>query len=323
MNPSFPEPTLVEANGIDLATYQAGEGPPVVLLHGFPELAWSWRNQIGELAGHGWHAIAVDQRGYGRTGPHGDLAAYSMRNLARDIVGMLDGMGIARAVVIGHDFGGVVAWTLARDHPDRIAGVISLNTPYTRRTSQDLVATMRQHRGPDNYMVRFQEPGVGEALLERDVAATFRGLMRRPRLSLAQFRKADPRLQSLPMTLFTGEPEMMGEAVMSEDELAVYIEAFERTGFTGPLNWYRNLKRNWEDTAGCDDTVKAPALMVTASEDFALPPETTRGMEQFVPDLERQQIADCGHWTQHERPREVNRVILDWLERRMRPLFAD
>lgn len=322
MAKGFPDATFVEANGISLATYQAGSGPAVVLLHGFPELAWSWRNQIDDLARHGWHVIAVDQRGYGRTGPHGDLASYGMRNLALDIVDMLDTMDIERAVVIGHDFGGVVAWTLARDHPDRVAGIVSLNTPYTRRTKQDLVSTMLQYRGPDNYMVRFQDPGVGEALLERDVAETFRGLMRRPRLSLEEFRTADPRLQALPMTLFTGEPEVMGEPVMSEDELSVYVQAFRRTGFTGPLNWYRNLRRNWEDTAGSDDMVRVPALMVTASDDFFLPPDTTQGMERYVPDLERQAIGDCGHWTQHEKPEEVNRILLEWLERRMRPLFA-
>src|SRR4051812_31828104 len=118
MTAPFPQATFVQANGIGLATYQAGRGPAVVLLHGFPELAWSWRHQLDFLARHDWHVIAVDQRGYGRTGPHGDLAAYSMGNLAQDITGMLDALGISRAAVVGHDFGGVVAWTLGRDHPD-------------------------------------------------------------------------------------------------------------------------------------------------------------------------------------------------------------
>ena len=191
---SFPEASFVEANGIEVATYQSGTGPAVVLLHGFPELAWSWRHQMEHLAERGWHVIAIDQRGYGLTGPQGDLAAYRMANLASDGIGVLDALQIGRAAVVGHDFGGVVAWTLARDHPDRILGVASLNTPYTRRTGQDLVATMREYRGPENYMVQFQQPGVGEALLERDIAATFRGLMRRPRLTLAEFRQAGPRL---------------------------------------------------------------------------------------------------------------------------------
>ena len=218
--------------------------------------------------------------------------------------------------------GGALAWTLARDHADRIAGVASLNTPYTRRTGLDLVETMRKYRGPDNYMVRFQDPGLGEAMLERDVSETFHGLMRKPALTLEQFREAGPKLQALPMDLFLGASEVAGDSVMSDHELSVYIEAYARTGFTGPLNWYRNLRRNWEDCAGCEDRIAVPALMVTASDDYFLPPETTNGMEAIVPDLERHHIEGCGHWTQQEKPEEVNCVLLDWLDRRVRPVIT-
>lgn len=315
-------PQFVQTNGIALATYQAGEGPAVVLLHGFPELAYSWRYQVAALAAHGWRAIAPDLRGYGETGPQGDLASYSMRNLSRDIVGMLDALQIKRVVLVGHDFGGALAWSIARDHGDRVAGVVSLNTPYTRRGQQDLVRTMLQHRGASNYMVMFQKPGVGEALLQHDVASTFRGLMRRPAMTGEQFRHASERLRALPMTLFTGEPEVMGGPVMSDDDLMVYVAAFQKTGFTGALNWYRNLERNWRDTAASSDTINVPALMIAASDDFFLPPETTRGMERHVPDLEMRLIENCGHWTQHECPEAANGTILDWLERRMRPLVG-
>ena len=305
----------VLSNGLRVAYREAGAGTPVILLHGFPELSFSWRSQIAALADAGWRAIAPDLRGYGETGPAGDLEAYSMRNLALDVIGLMDGLGLAQAVVAGHDFGGVLAWWLAREYSERVLGVISLNTPYTRRGPVDLVETMRRYRGANNYMVRFQTPGVGEELLERDVSATFRGLMRRPALSLAQFREAGAHLQCLPMTLFVGEPEVMGEPVMSDADLQVYIDAFERNGFTGPLNWYRNLKRNWLDTEGVEDLVSVPALMVCAEDDFFLPPETTEGMERFVPMLERQVVSRCGHWSQQERPAEVNAVVLDWLER--------
>lgn len=313
---------FVPANGITLATYQAGTGPAVVLLHGFPELAYSWRYQVAALAANGWRAIAPDLRGYGETGPQGDVASYSMRNLSRDIVDMLDALQIERAILLGHDFGGALAWSIARDHRQRVAGVISLNTPYTRRGPQDLVRSMLQYRGESNYMVMFQKPGVGEALLQRDVASTFRGLMRRPAMTLAQFRQASEHLRALPMTLFTGEPEVMGDPVMSEDDLMVYVAAFQKTGFTGALNWYRNLERNWLDTEASSDRVDVPALMIAASDDFFLPPDTTRGMERHVPDLELQLIENCGHWTQHECPEVANRIILSWLERRMRPLVG-
>jgi pimeloyl-ACP methyl ester carboxylesterase len=312
------QPHFIRSNGMDIAYRETGVGPAVLLLHGFPELWYSWRPQMAALATAGWRAIAPDQRGYGDTGAHGGLDAYSMRNLSRDMIGLLDALGIEQAVLIGHDFGAVVAWTMARDHADRVKGIVSLNTPYTRRGPQDLAETMRLHRGETNYMVRFQEPGVGEALLERDVSATFHGLMRRPALKLDAFHRADARLQALPMTLFVGEPAVMGEPVMSEAELRVYVEAFKRTGFTGPLNWYRNHHRNWLDTAQTEDRVNVPALMVSAADDFFLPPSTTNGMERHVPDLERRIIPDCGHWTQYERPNEANVLILDWLSRRMR-----
>ncbi|WP_066554673.1 alpha/beta fold hydrolase [Croceicoccus bisphenolivorans] len=306
---------IVKTNGIDMAYREAGAGTPVILLHGFPELSYSWRSQMQALSGAGWRAIAPDLRGYGDTGPAGDVEAYRMANLALDIVGLMDALGIARAVIVGHDFGGALAWWIAREHADRVLGVASLNTPYTRRGSAGLVETMRQYRGEDNYMVRFQTPGVGEALLERDVAQTFRGLMRRPALKLAEFRKAEPRLQCLPMTLFVGEEAVMGEPVMSDAEFQVYIDAYSRNGFAGPLNWYRNLHRNWLDTEGTDDRVDVPALMICAADDFFLPPETAAGMERYVPTLETHLIEDCGHWTQYERPEEVNAILLDWLDR--------
>jgi soluble epoxide hydrolase/lipid-phosphate phosphatase len=306
---------------MDLATYEAGDGPPVILLHGFPELAFSWRHQISALASRGWRAIAPDLRGYGGTDPQGDVASYSLRNLAKDMLGLMDVLEFERAVIIGHDFGGALAWSMARDHSGRVAGVISLNTPYTRRGSQDLVRTMLQHRGETNYMVMFQQPGIGEVLLQSDVAATFRGLMRRPAMTLIQFRNAHSRLHALPMTLFGHEPTVMGEPILSDKDLAIYINAFEKTGFAGALNWYRNLERNWLDTKDIKDKVIVPALMVTASDDFFLPPETTAGMERYVPDLECRMVENCGYWTQQERPEETNTLILDWLERRMRPSF--
>ena len=305
--------------GLDLAVHAADFGAPgrvpVLFLHGFPELAYSWRHQLRALHAQGFGVAAPDLRGYGRTGPAGALADYRMAQLARDVVGLLDALGVARTVLVGHDFGGMLAWTLARDHADRVLGVVSLNTPYTRRTDTDLAETMRRTRGPDHYMVTFQQPGVGEALLGADVRATFRGLMRRPALTLAQFQALPARLQALPATLFGAEPAVMGEPLLDEAALDVYVDAFTRTGFEGPLNWYRNLHRNWLDTAGTPDRVEVPALMVSAADDHFLPPSTTRGMEQTVPRLERALVERCGHWTQQERPDEVNALLAGWIGR--------
>jgi pimeloyl-ACP methyl ester carboxylesterase len=140
-------------------------------------------------------------------------------------------------------------------------------------------------------------------------------------MTLDQFQHADARLRALPMTLFSGEPELMGEPILSEAELQVYIDAFSRTGFTGALNWYRNLSRNWLDTQGVPDEVRVPALMVSTDNDLFLPPNTTRDMERYVPDLERRLLLDCGHWTQHEQPEKTNAILIEWLERRIRPII--
>ncbi|KQP49268.1 alpha/beta fold hydrolase [Pseudorhodoferax sp. Leaf274] len=324
MNQSTPSPALpgwrrLQSNGITMAASVVAPAtgqPTVVLLHGFPELAYSWRHQVAALAAAGYGVVAPDLRGYGETGPQGPVDAYRMQNLALDVTGLLDTLGIARAAVVGHDFGGALAWTLARDHADRVLGVVSLNTPYTRRTETDLVETMRRTRGPTHYMVQYQEPGVGEALLGKDVDATLRGLMRRPGVTLAQFAQAPQALQALPAELFKGDEQVMGAPLLGDEELAVFVQAFERTGFTGPLNWYRNLRRNWEDTAHTPDRIDVPALMVCAEQDIFLPPSTTRGMERIVPDLERHTVAGCGHWTQQEKPEEVNALLLEWLRRR-------
>jgi pimeloyl-ACP methyl ester carboxylesterase len=307
-----------------MAIYEAGSGPAVILLHGFPELAYSWRHQIRDLSAKGWRVIAPDLRGYGSTGPHGGTVAYSMCNLSADVIGLLDALQVDRTVLVGHDFGSMLAWAMARDHPDRVRGVVSLATPYTRRSPEDLARVMLEHRGESNYMVQFQTPGVGEALLERDVEATFRGLMRRPGLRSEAFRKADARIRALPMTLFVGgELAALGEPILTDEDLKIYVSAYRRNGFTGPLNWYRNFHQNWLDTEGVADRVEIPALMVSAEDDFFLPPDTTSGMEHIVPDLERRLIRDCGHWIQQEQPQQTSGIIVEWLERRMRgPSFG-
>ena len=298
----MPAPKFIQTNGIDMAVYVAEGGAEkrflIVLLHGFPELAFSWRYQISPLTRAGCLVVAPDLLGYGRTGPQGKISDYSMANLERDVLGLLDALAIPKAVFVGHDFGGALAWSIARDHADRVLGVVALNTPYTRRGTVVLVEVVRQARGINHYMVTFQESCVGKAMLGADIEATFRSLMRRPALTLPEFEKAPVTLRALPATLFVGEPAVMGEPFLGDEELAVFTQAFRRTGFSGALSWYRNLRQNWEDTADTPDRVSVPALMVSAADDFFLPPATSLGMERIVPDIERHIVPDCGHWTQ-------------------------
>lgn len=317
-----PVPTRrANVNGMDIAFHDVGSGPALLLLHGFPGLAYDWHRQVPALVAAGWRVVVPDLRGSGATGPQGGVEACSMRNLCRDMTDLLDVLHIDRAVAIGHDFGGVLAWALGRDHSQRIVGVVSLNTPYTRRTDLDLAETMRRFRGESNYMVVFQTMGSGEAILESDVEQTFRGTFRKPALSLTEIA-ADPRLSALPVTVFGREAALMGAPIADDDEIAIYVDAFRRTGFAGAIHWYRNFHRNWLDTAGGADIVDVPSLMIVADNDIFLPPQTARGMDRHVPNLEYAFISDCGHWTQREHPDHVNAILTDWLGRRIQPLLA-
>lgn len=317
--PDMPPLTFVQTNGIRMACYDvAGAGVPLVFCHGFPELAYSWRHQLAACARAGRRALAPDQRGYGLTDRPEAVDSYDMAHLCADLVGLLDAKGIDRAVFCGHDWGGMVVWQMALRHPDRVAGVIGLNTPFIPRLSADPIALMRANLGEDMYMVWFQQPGAADAALAHDVDKTFRFLMRRPQLSPAEFAALPPDLRNFPLARMLDLYDPAGDAhqLLSDAERAVFVETFARTGFTGGINWYRNLTRNWERAAGTVDHVACPALMITAECDHVLPPAMAAGMEKYVPDLDRHMVDGSGHWTQQERPDEVSRVVLAWLERR-------
>jgi pimeloyl-ACP methyl ester carboxylesterase len=308
---------IVEANGIRLAVRDEGRGPAVVLCHGFPELAYSWRHQVPALAAAGFRAIAPDQRGYGDTERPTDVGAYDIHHLTADLVGLLDALEIERAVFAGHDWGGLIVWQMPLLHPTRTAGVIGVNTPYFPRAFAQPTAIFRQLFGDNYYICHFQAPGVADAALARDPRRVFTQLMRRG----VPIAEAEARLASrgampnMVEMVFEGEP--LGAPLLTDDELRVYAETFARTGFTGGINWYRNIDRNWETTPSLADArIEVPALMVTAEWDVVLRPEMAEPMRALVPDLEVVMIPECGHWTQQERPAELNAAMIDWLRRR-------
>lgn len=311
---------VVTSNGIRIACRDEGNGPAVVLCHGFPELAYSWRHQLPALAAAGFRAVAPDQRGYGDTERPEAVEEYDIHRLTADLVGLLDALGIERAVFAGHDWGGMIVWTMPLLHPARTAGVIGVNTPYLPRPPAAPVPLLRAMFGDDYYAVHFQQPGVAEAGLERDVRRVFTALMRRgvPIAEVEAAMAASPRMRNLVEVVEDGPA--LGEPLLGESELATYVDTFRRTGFTGPINWYRNLDRNWETTpqlAGAPITV--PSLMVTAEWDPVLRPEMAEVMKPLVPDLETVMIRSCGHWTQQEKPEELNAIMVDWLRRRFAP----
>jgi len=317
---SFPEPTTIRSNGIDMAVYEAGpkDGLPAVLCHGFPELAYSWRHQLPALAAAGYRAIAPDQRGYGGSSRPERVEEYDMPHLTGDLVGLLDALGIEKAVFAGHDWGGLVVWSMPLLYPERVAGVIGVNTPFFQRPPIDPIAAFRMMRGENNYVVFFQKPGEADAILARDVARTFRFFMRKHMVTAKEFALAPQGAKNFELLRALQEDESgwRGELLLSQEELRYFVETYRRTGFTGGINWYRNLSRNWQLMKDVEERVNVPSLMITAEDDVVLPPSLTDGMKRYVPDLEKVLIRDCGHWTQQEKPEETTRAMLDWLTRR-------
>jgi pimeloyl-ACP methyl ester carboxylesterase len=322
--PGLPAPRFVETNGIRMGVYETGEGTPVVFSHGFPELAYSWRHQIPALAEAGYRAIAPDQRGYGLTTRPEPIAAYAIRELCADMAGLLDALEIDRAIFCGHDWGGGVVWMMPRYFPSRVAGVIGVNTPagdprFSREAPEEPLIIQSDRY----YAQTFQQPGVAEAVLGKNVRATFEFFMRRGGIwNVEEFRQLpedslERRMDLLAM-VERGAPT--GELFLTEQELDYFASTFEVTGFTGGLNWYRAARLSApeaeEAAAEMKWDIEVPCLYVGAENDVILRPSSADGMERYVPDLEKHTIADCGHWTQQEKPAELNALILDWLGRR-------
>ena len=315
----------LETNGIRMHVAEAGDGPLVVLCHGFPESWYSWRHQLVALADAGYHVVAPDMRGYGQTDQPEAIEAYSLLHLVGDVVGLLEALGVATAVVVGHDWGAPVAWHAALLRPDRFRAVIGLSVPFIPRRASRPTTTMPRTDDAIFYQLYFQEPGVAEAELGRDPRETLRRVLfggsgdaRREPLALGSGGVGMVRRDAG----FLGRREAPAKlpAWLSEADIDVYAGEFTRAGFRGGLNWYRNIDRNWELLAPWTGAkVTVPALFVAGDRDLVL---AFRGMDrllpalkQFVPDLRQTIILPgCGHWTQQERPGEVNAAMLKFLE---------
>ena len=312
----FPEPVLVHTNGIRMAVYEQGSGPPVVLLHGFPELAYSWRHQLPALAKAGFRAIAPDQRGYGRSDVPSRVEDYCMDELIADVHGLLDALELETATFIGHDWGALVLWHMAMRAPARIDGLIILNIPHVHRTPVDPIRLMRERFGKDFYIVNFQDSDEADRAFAGDPAHFFNMMMRRGQISRAQFECLPPDMKSLDLLKVMARSESGGDPLLSDDECDYFAEAFAKTGFTGAINWYRNWTRNWEALDGVNQHIDIPTLFIGAIDDVVIPLELIQAMKPLMGNLELQMLDQCGHWTQQEKPEEVNALVIDWLRRR-------
>jgi epoxide hydrolase A/B len=325
----MPPLQFAQTNGIRMGFYEAGpktDKPPMVLCHGWPELAFSWRHQIKALSEAGIRVIAPDQRGYGATDRPEPVEAYDIEHLTADLVGLLDHLQIEKAVFVGHDWGGFVVWQMPLRHPDRVAGVVGINTPHTNRAWADPIELLRKRFGEQMYIVQFQDPAhEPDKIFASRVEQTFDAFMRKPaRQPDAPAEEvvagvgASPRFNlAFPQMIANYDAKHDPRTpVLSGEEKQVFVDAFTRTGFTGGINWYRNMSRNWQRSEGLDHTVRVPSLMIMAENDAVLPPSAADGMEKLIPDLEKYLVRDSGHWTQQEKPEEVSAKLIEWRRRR-------
>ncbi|MCH7815341.1 MAG: alpha/beta hydrolase [Proteobacteria bacterium] len=321
--PMMPVPSFVATNGINMAVYEKGTGPAIVFCHGFPELAFSWRSQIDAVSLAGYHAIAPDQRGYGLTGGPDDPSEYDMQIFCDDLAGLLDAKGIDRAVFCGHDWGGAVVWAMAVLHPDRCSGIIGLNTPANRPASLPAVTDSEPSlivMSPNYYIATFMPPGQAEAILEADVRHSFDFMLSRGGIwDKEAFAKLpqDSAERQMDLLAIIQREELPGTPFLPEEVMQYFTETFEATGFTGGLNWYRAIPKMGAIMANAASRIEVPSLYIGAEHDVILPPSSADGMEDFISDLEKYTVMDCGHWTQQEKPAEVNQVIIDWLNRKI------
>jgi pimeloyl-ACP methyl ester carboxylesterase len=311
---------FIDTNGISMHIAEEGEGPLVVLCHGFPECWYSWRHQLPALAAAGYHGVAPDQRGYGQTTRPVPIDAYHIFQLTGDIVGLVHALDEEQAIIVGHDWGAPVAWYCALLRPDIFRAVVLLSVPYLQRSWTDprpTEAMQRMAGEQEFYQLYFQEPGKAEAQLEADVRKTMRMFLyaasgdpppeKRWRFL---FGKSETLLDTgfLPETL----PDWL-----TEQDLDMFTREFERTGFRGGLNWYRNIDRLWELTPFLSRVaLPQPALFVAGEVDpvITMYRQAFDVMEQTVPRLRRKVLLPgAGHWIQQERPAQVNQLLLEFL----------
>ena len=311
---------LVETNGIKMHITEQGEGPLIIMCHGFPELWYSWRHQIPALAESGFHAVAPDQRGYGQTESPEPIEAYNILQLTSDIVGLVHALGEERAVIAGHDWGAPVAWHCALLRPDIFHALILLSVPYLPGSWESIPPTeaMRKMAGDKEfYQLYFQEPGKVEKELEEDVRKTM--------LMFLYSASGDPPPEKRWRFLFNKSQRFIDSGFLpdslppwlTEQDLGFFTQEFQRSGFRGGVNWYRNIDRNRELTPFLNGAkIRQPALFAAGELDgvIIMYRQPYDSLETNMPKLKKKMlIPGAGHWVQQERPEEINKLLLEFL----------
>lgn len=307
LNSDFPAPQKIKLNGITLEVFEAGShnrGNPIVLCHGWPELAYSWRAQIPALVAAGYHVLAPNQRGFGASSRPADVTDYDITRLTGDLAALLEHFGYEAATFVGHDWGANVVWSMALLHPERVVRLINLALPYQTRTPTPWIEFIEALFGADHYFVHFNRQfGVADAILDQNADQFLRNLFRK------NLTMVPPEPGMMMINLARAETPL-GDPLISAEDLEVFVSAFKASGFTPGINWYRNMDRNWHILAEIDPVIRHPALMIYGLQD---PIPLSENLSEFVPNVAIRSL-DCGHWIQQERPEETTQVMLEWLK---------
>ena len=307
----------IPVNGMDMFLLELGEGPLVVLCHGWPELSYSWRHQIPALAAAGFHVVAPDMRGFGRTTAPSEVEAYTIIHNVGDMVALVAALGETRAVIVGHDWGAPVAWHAAMMRPDVFTKVAGLSVPPFVRGRSRPLETLQANGITNFYWQYFQPPGVAEAEFEHHVANTMRTVLAGPGGSdpaAHQFVEAGKGF------LGDGHHDRPLPPWLTEADLSYFTAIYTQSGFRGGLNWYRNIDRNWELTAAWQDAkINQPSLFLAGSRDGVVTgligARQIAELDRVLTNLKAKIILDgAGHWVQQERPDEVNAALIDFLK---------
>jgi pimeloyl-ACP methyl ester carboxylesterase len=310
---------IVETNGIRIHVAEQGTGPLVILCHGFPECWYSWRHQLRALAEAGFRAVALDLRGYGRSDRPKDVEKYTVLHHVGDIVGLLDSFGVKQAVIAGHDVGAAVAWQAALLRPDRFSGVIALGPPFRPRAFGGSVppTTLMPRNENAVFYQLFLQTAEAETALGRDLRRTFRSQFYSLSGDVPPSAGGGFAAGMVPRKGFSLTDPASLPAWVTESDVDVYVAEFNRSGFRGPLNWWRNIDRGWELMAAFDGAaVTVPALYIVGDRDMlaVVFQQAIARQSTLVPKLRPAiMLPGCGHWTQQERAAEVSAAMIDFL----------
>ncbi len=317
--PSTPTLRFIQSNGLRMRIAEMGRGPLVLLLHGWPESWYSWRHQLPDLAAAGFHAVAPDMRGYGQTDKPAAVGDYDIHHLTADVVGIIDALGEKTAVVVGHDWGSIVAWNSVLLHPGRFTGLAAMSVPYGGRPAVSPVDNWKKTYGENfYYILYFQEPGVAEAEFDKDPRGILSRLYQSPDSPREPAAVTDRARSAGGWIPRLGAPQGL-PSWLTEADLDYYVREFTTAGFRGGINYYRNFHRNWETTPQLSGAkISQPVLFLAGERDNVIAGATAERLKTTIgsvaTDLRGVTLfPNTGHWVQQERPAETNAALILFL----------